>query len=103
MQVLLNILKNAQDNFKERGVQNPRITIDVQERVCSICDNGGGVSEDIMERIFEPYFSTKDEKNGTGLGLYMSKTIVEEHHKGRLEVENRDDGVCFIIELGETL
>ena len=103
MQVLLNILKNAQDNFKERGVQNPRITIDVQERVCSICDNGGGVSEDIMERIFEPYFSTKDEKNGTGLGLYMSKIIVEEHHKGTFKVENRDDGVCFIIELGETL
>jgi len=103
MQVFLNILKNAQDNFKEKGTSQARITIetiDIKNGVkVEICDNGGGIDESIMEKIFDPYFSTKSEKNGTGLGLYMSKTIIQEHHNGKLSVENRDGGVCFIIEL----
>ncbi|MEN8303143.1 MAG: HAMP domain-containing sensor histidine kinase [Campylobacterota bacterium] len=101
MQVVLNILKNSQDNFKEKNIKYPQIRITIQDRSISIYDNGGGIPEDIIEKIFDPYFSTKDEKNGTGLGLYMSKIIVEEHHNGKLEVENKDDGVCFSIELGE--
>jgi signal transduction histidine kinase len=101
MQVILNILKNAQDNFKEKGTQKPQIRITTDEKTISICNNGGGISESILDKIFDPYFSTKDELNGTGLGLYMSKTIVEDHHNGKLHVENKDDGVCFIIELGD--
>ena len=101
MQVFLNIIKNAQDNFKEKEISNARImitTMDIPEGVkVEICDNGGGIPEDIIKKIFDPYFSTKDEKNGTGLGLYMSKTIVEEHHDGILEVSNKEDGVCFVI------
>ena len=101
MQVLLNILKNAQDCFTERKTQNPFIEITVDEKCVSICDNAGGISEDIIDKIFDPYFSTKSEKQGTGLGLYMSKTIVEEHHKGDLLVENTDEGVCFTINIGD--
>ncbi len=98
IQVILNILKNAQDNFKEKETKNPKIMITTTDKSMSICDNGGGVSPDILEKIFDPYFSTKDEKNGTGLGLYMSKIIVEEHHDAKLHVENKDDGVCLTIE-----
>ena len=104
MQVVLSILKNASDNFKEKKVIDPKIIIHTNNieaaGVClSIYDNGGGISDDVMPKIFIPYFSTKDAKNGTGLGLYMSKTIIEQHHNGEILVENRDDGVAFIINL----
>jgi len=103
MQVVLNILKNSHDNFMEKGIKNPKIYIsceDIENGVLiKIKDNGGGIPEDILERIFDPYFSTKNEKNGTGLGLYMSKTMIEDHHDGILSAINEDDGVCFVIEL----
>ncbi len=101
MQVFLNIIKNAQDNFLEKNTPDATIMIgtkDIEKGVqVEICDNGGGIPEDIREKIFDPYFSTKDEKNGTGLGLYMSKTIIEEHHDGKLFVKNNDNGVTFSI------
>ena len=99
IQVILNILKNAQDNFKEKHTKDAYIKITTANRSVSISDNGGGVPEDIIEKIFDPYFSTRDEKNGTGLGLYMSKIIVEEHHSGKLRVYNTEDGACFVIEI----
>ena len=100
MHVILNILKNAEDNFKEKHIENPYIKISTKNRTICISDNGGGIPEEIIEKIFDPYFTTKDEKNGTGLGLYMSKTIIEEHHNGKLYAKNVDDGVCFVLELG---
>jgi len=103
MQVLLNILKNSQDNFKEKETENPEIIITVNENCISICDNGGGVPEALLDKIFDPYFSTKSGKNGTGLGLSMSKTIIEEHHEGSLKVFNTENGVCFKIEVGISL
>jgi len=103
MQVILNIIKNAQDNFKEKKTKNPTMVITVHNTKISICDNGGGIPENIIGNIFDPYFSTKDEKNGTGIGLYMSKMIVENHHFGKLLAQNTKDGVCFIIELREEL
>ena len=104
MQVILNILKNSQDNFKEKNINNPKITIICEcstnnKPILKICDNGGGIPEDVIDKIFDPYFSTKDEKNGTGLGLHMSKVIIEEHHNGKLSVNNIDEGVCFRIEI----
>jgi signal transduction histidine kinase len=103
MQVILNLLKNAQDVLKEEAVEKPYIKVTTEERKILICDNGGGISSEIINKVFDPYFSTKEDKNGTGLGLYMSKMIVEEHHNGSLTVENSADGACFTIILGEEL
>ncbi len=103
MQVILNILNNAVGNFKEKQIQNSHISLSLQAQKSSImieiCDNGGGIPSDIIDKIFDPYFSTKDEKNGTGLGLYMSKTIIENHHHGALQVANKNGGACFTITL----
>ena len=99
MQVVLNFFKNAQDNFNEKNIQNRQIHIKTSKNCINISDNGGGITEEIMGKIFDPYFSTKNEKNGTGLGLYMCKLIIEDHHKGKLEAKNTEDGVCFSITL----
>ena len=98
-QVVLNIVKNAEDALIEKKIKDPIINIEVFESIITIEDNARGVPLDIIDKIFEPYFSTKTQKDGTGLGLYMSKIIVEEHCKGKLTVENTDTGALFRIEL----
>ena len=99
MQVILNLLKNSEYNFLEKHIQEPKIVIATSSSknkiVVSVCDNGGGIQPKIAKKIFEPYFSTKSEKNGAGLGLYMSKIIIEDHHYGTFTMQNRGDGVCF--------
>ena len=101
LQVILNLLKNAQDAFKENKVVNPYIKIKTIENGIQICDNAGGIPESMIDNIFKQYFSTKDEKMGTGLGLYMSKIIIEEHHRGKINVICKDGGSCFIIDLSK--
>ena len=102
-QAVLNILNNARDALLERDFERRRIWIRVweegEEILVSICDNAGGIPEAILPRIFDPYFSTKSEKNGTGLGLYMTNVIVTEHLHSSIRVENREEGACFIIAL----
>ncbi len=106
-QVILNLLKNAEDILVEQKVEHPIIKISTYQEnenfILEISDNGGGVPESVMKNIFNPYFSTKKEKNGTGLGLYMSKTIIEDHCGGKLTVSNNEEGAVFRINLGKCL
>jgi len=101
IQVYINILKNAKEALVDTGVQDPFIKISVYSQenkvITRICDNAGGIKEEIRDKIFDPYFTTKDEITGTGLGLYMSRTIVEKHLLGKLSVNCNDKGSCFII------
>ena len=104
MQVLINIINNAKDILLEKKIINPTIAISYEQSndksaIFTICDNGGGIEENIIDKIFDPYFSTKKEKNGTGLGLYMSKMIVQKHLSGKISAYNEDGGACFKIEL----
>ena len=102
-QVLLNLLKNAQDVLIEKKIKDPKIIIKTmnseEELTLMICDNAGGISEENMPYIFDPYFTTKEKLDGTGLGLYMSKLIVEEHCRGKLSVKNENKGACFSFSL----
>ncbi len=104
-QVTLNLIKNAEDALLEQEIKSPTITIrcysNEHEAILEVSDNAGGIPEEIIAKIFDPYFSTKTKKEGTGLGLYMSKTIIEEHCGGELSVSNGDDGAIFKIILGE--
>jgi C4-dicarboxylate-specific signal transduction histidine kinase len=102
-QVLLNILSNARDALVERSVASPHIDISISRTeegsVVTITDNGGGISPEIMPRIFDPYFTTKEKMQGTGIGLYMSKIIIEQNMGGSLTARNTKDGVAFRIEV----
>ncbi|ODS30062.1 MAG: signal transduction histidine kinase [Candidatus Scalindua rubra] len=96
IQVFLNILKNIVDVVKDRKIENAIASIREYEKdgfiVIDITDNAGGIFDDIKDNIFLPYFSTKQEKQGTGLGLYMCKTIIEEHCKGHIMAQNIKGG-----------
>ncbi|AXH10255.1 ATP-binding protein [Malaciobacter halophilus] len=100
-QVVLNILSNAKDVLISNKIQNPKIKIFAKEKKNEISlfiqDNGKGVSVTPIEKIFEPYFTTKGDSDGTGIGLYMSKTIIEKNIKGVLKVENVKEGARFEI------
>jgi len=102
IQVLMNIIKNAIDILKEREGKR-QISIRSYQNgsnaYIQIEDNAGGIDEKIINKIFEPYFSTKKEKHGMGLGLYMSQVIVKEHCDGSLIAENTEEGVRFTIRL----
>ena len=102
-QVILNILKNAEDVLLERNVQEKKIFINTYDdnkyAILEINDNSGGIKKEIMDKIFDPYFSTKKNQEGTGLGLYMSKTIINEHCNGKLLVHNNELGAVFTIKL----
>ena len=107
MQVLINILNNAKEVLVARETENKKIFIFIQDNnnevIIEICDNGGGIQKDIQDKIFDPYFTTKGTASGTGLGLYMSKTIIEKHLKGSLNTYNKDNGACFRIRLPYTI
>jgi PAS domain S-box-containing protein len=102
-QVLLNILLNARDTLLERRNGGARITVcsfsEEGKAVVTITDNGGGIKTEIMERIFEPYFTTKDQCKRTGVGLFMAKSVIENHMGGSLTARNVEGGAEFRIEV----
>ncbi len=104
-QVLMNLIVNAKDAFEDKNIASPKIEINIQKiekRIkIEIIDNAGGIEKNIILNIFDPYFTTKDSK-GTGIGLYLSKAIIEDKMKGKLSVENKDNGAVFTIYLEST-
>ena len=97
-QVLLNILQNAKDALLINQIQNPKIAITINDHKIFIQDNAKGISPDILSNIFDPYFTTKEKHKGTGLGLYMSKIIIEKNMKAKISAENKNDGALFIMD-----
>ncbi len=104
-QVILNIFSNAKDIFMERKIENPNIYVEIKSgenyAVVKICDNGGGIKDELLEKIFEPYFTTKHKTQGTGIGLYMSKNIIERNMNGFINVKNQNTGACFTIKVNK--
>ncbi|PNV84513.1 MAG: hypothetical protein C0627_00665 [Sulfurimonas sp.] len=102
-QVLLNLFSNAKDTLLENKIKKPCIVISCVpngDLACiNVSDNGGGIPEKVLPKVFDPYFTTKHKKQGTGVGLYMSRIIVEEHHQGTLSVVNDSLGAVFSINL----
>lgn len=105
-QVLINIVNNAREAIEYTKSKNRQITItcmdDQHHCTISIEDSGGGVPHHIVDKIFDPYFTTKFEAQGTGIGLYMAKMIIEKHCLGKLSVYNTKNGACFEIRLSHT-
>lgn len=103
MQVLINILNNAKDAIIQdstiEGLVNINIVSDNDTVTILIEDNGGGVPSEILDKVFEPYFTTKDKSVGTGIGLYMAKVMVENNMKGHISVTNNSKGAVFSLQL----
>ena len=95
-QVLLNLLSNAKDALIEREIQTAKITVKIDNNNIQVEDNAGGIEEDVLKRIYEPYFTTKE--GNSGIGLYMSKMIVEKNMGGELLVKNSDKGALFAVQ-----
>lgn len=102
-QVILNILSNAKDIFIERKINKPSIKIEIKTgenyAIVKIQDNAGGIKDEILDKIFEPYFTTRHKTQGTGIGLYMSKNIIERNMDGFINVHNKNEGACFIVKV----
>lgn len=101
--ILLNLLSNARDAFENKDIPDKIITIRIysqeEDVILEIADNAGGINPAIMEKIFEPFFTTKPSGKGTGLGLYMSKKMLQEHFDGSIIVKNTSSGAEFTIML----
>ncbi|RXJ86283.1 sensor histidine kinase [Arcobacter sp. CECT 8985] len=102
IQVILNLITNAKDVLTQRKISSPNIIIRLNtnkknEAILQISDNAQGIDKKIINKIFEPYFTTKN--NGSGIGLYMSKVIIQSHLKGEITVQNNSEGACFKISI----
>lgn len=104
-QIILNLLSNAHDVLIEKNITNPWVKCsfgsDNGYTLLKICDNGGGIPVEYLNRIFTPYFSTKVDDGTRGIGLYLTQMIVEEHFQGSIIAENADEGACFTLKFRE--
>jgi PAS domain S-box-containing protein len=102
-QVILNLLNNAKDALLISHGKNPKIILSARREgamaIVSVEDNGGGIESEALDKIFNPYFTTKDQGKGVGLGLYMSKMLVEQHMNGKVYATNKNEGACFSVEI----
>ena len=106
-QVVINLIQNSKDAFIQNDITNRTIIITLKEELIldkkyallELKDNAGGISKENIDKIFDPYFTTKYKSQGTGLGLFMSKMIIEKSLEGELSHKNCDDGSIFIIKL----
>lgn len=99
-QVIINLISNAKDMLVARGIEKGHIRIEINENAeyskVSVIDNAGGIDNDDLPKIFEPFF-TKEKSNGTGIGLFMSRMIIENNMKGIITIGNVDNGVAFCV------
>lgn len=103
-QIILVLINNAKDALLERNTFDAFIHIRLfqqQDKQCviEISDNAGGITKSVMDKMFDPYYTTKHHSTGTGIGLFMARKIIEEKHNGTLEARNVDQGSCFTITL----
>jgi signal transduction histidine kinase len=102
VQVILNLINNSKHAISN-NIENRHIDIEVSKEdnwiLLKVSDNGSGISDENIGKIFEPYFTTKGVSSGTGLGLYISKTIIETHFNGAIKAYNIDGGACFEIKI----
>ncbi|RXJ86815.1 sensor histidine kinase [Arcobacter sp. CECT 8985] len=104
-QGILNIISNAKDAIVDNNIMQGKIIIQsfqTKDNVTiQIKDNAGGIKNEIKDKIFEPYFTTKEEGKGMGIGLYMTKTIIEKNMEGKIDIKDIPNGSCFIIKLSK--
>lgn len=104
-QVMINLIQNSKDAFNQNNINQKKITITTKKdgafAIITIQDNAGGIKAENIEKIFEPYFTTKHESAGTGLGLFMSKMICEQGFNGTINIaqDKNQKGVTFIIKI----
>jgi signal transduction histidine kinase len=102
-QIVIVLLNDAKDILQTRNICLGKIDVRLKEEkgyvVIDVCDNGRGMTQKLMQKVFEPYFTTKHKSQGTGLGLYMSQKMIQNRFDGEIKVKNVEDGICFSIYL----
>ena len=101
-QVVLNLINNSKDAFNQREIKDRKINITIQKNekkdiIITYSDNAKGIDENIIDKIFDPYFTTKHSSQGTGLGLYLSEMIIKKSMQGNIKVYNNGQGATFEI------
>jgi PAS domain S-box-containing protein len=103
-QVIINLIQNANEAFKQNNITHKKIIIktfieDEEFAVIEISDNAQGIAKEHIDKVFEPYFTTKHSSVGTGLGLFMSKVIIQKSLNGDMNVYNNKEGAVFVIKI----